>query len=338
MDVYITRAMSDAIIIVFEPIAQVSGTSTPFTILPGTLTYVVITPNNIQLTNEEIKEFVCHGEDMYHNQVPEQVYHWQVIGDIGTLSTITGTSTVFYAGTTTKKGYIIASSGTVTGTATVIVGLDHFVFSHIGTLTAGVPFRFSFYAMDKWGNTATITHGDCYLYMYINGTYYKCNRGYTDLFPFYAGISNEIIAYKGLPMSVDAMAFFVEYVNDSSKCGTSNTFCILPAEPVAISILPEMITISIDERVMFDTVAKDRFGNTWTVTSETMFTTTDQKGTISGNAYMPGMLGTWSIVATYGTLSATATVSVIHGKPVELYIIPDKMTIASGEKLSLIHI
>ncbi len=87
----------------------------------STLTKIVVNPDNIHLKANTSCEFTAIGYDQYNNQIPNLVFTWQIIGEIGTLSITTATATIFTADTTPGSGSIIASYGLINASAEIIV-------------------------------------------------------------------------------------------------------------------------------------------------------------------------------------------------------------------------
>ncbi len=75
-------------------------------ILPECLHHIIIIPKMATVTVTGNKDFVATGYDEYENTIHEMSYSWEIYGDIGSLSTLEGSKTTFFAGTVTGNGWI----------------------------------------------------------------------------------------------------------------------------------------------------------------------------------------------------------------------------------------
>ncbi|MFH1563684.1 MAG: T9SS type A sorting domain-containing protein [Nitrospirota bacterium] len=87
----------------------------------STLTKIVINPDRIYLKVNTSCQFTATGYDQDNNLIPNVVFTWQIVGEIGSLSTTTGTSTIFTANTTTNHSSIIVTYGSISASADIIV-------------------------------------------------------------------------------------------------------------------------------------------------------------------------------------------------------------------------
>ena len=109
-------------------------------------------------------------------------------------------------------------------------------------------------------------------------------------------------------------------VTDSNGWTAQDEVVVTVSTASTIFIQPATDSLTADESVAFTCIARDNNGNTWTVTTQTTFTTNDPAGTMTANVYHPGKVGTWTITAEYSGLVATATVKVTPGNYVNINI------------------
>ncbi len=92
---------------------------------------------------------------------------------------------------------------------------------------------------------------------------------------------------------------------------------------VSLTISPSTADLSAGSSQSFTVQGKDAVGETADMTANAVFTTTDPLGNTAGQKYTAGKSGTWVVTATYNTLSATASVTVIPGPVAEISVNPN---------------
>ena len=85
------------------------------TIVPGTLHHIDLTPSNLTAFANTTKQFSASGKDIYNNTIPGLTFNWST-----TVGNITSGG-LFTAQSTNGTGYVNATSGGVTGSASVVV-------------------------------------------------------------------------------------------------------------------------------------------------------------------------------------------------------------------------
>ncbi|MBU0700288.1 T9SS type A sorting domain-containing protein [bacterium] len=114
--------------------------------------------------------------------------------------------------------------------------------------------------------------------------------------------------------------------------GTSGTSVTIgQGTATTLAIEPAWGTVTSGGTITYTATAKDNAGNTWTVTTDTVFSSDDPNGTFTGSIYTAGMIGTATIIGVYNSLPGTATVVVTtQGTATGLTIEPATQTAASG--------
>lgn len=87
-----------------------------------------------------------------------------------------------------------------------------------------------------------------------------------------------------------------------------------------LSISPTDIHLSnADQTQVYLVEARDQFANSWNVTNQIVFSTTDPKGLFKGNIYSAGQVGSWIIKATLGDKNISTSVTIDNpGAPAKL--------------------
>lgn len=175
---------------------------------------------NITLTADDILELFAKTFDKYDNGIGLIEVNWKLIGNIGNLSTTTGT-TVILDLTKVGTGCIIAegSLSDSTGIITVLHGkLHHFVFNTIEDQIVELPFGITVTAKDEDGNTITDYYGTSNTFIDTTGT-----LDYGKEVKFIQGVLNnhQVTIFKACG-SVTIVSRDI-----SQKEGKSNKFAVL---------------------------------------------------------------------------------------------------------------
>jgi len=91
----------------------------------------------------------------------------------------------------------------------------------------------------------------------------------------------------------------------------------------SIEISPKTVTIASDTEQAMTLTAVDSNGVSWDVTQAAQFSTDDPFALIENNVYTAGKVGTWTISALIGNLSADTIITVIPGSLNSLVINPN---------------
>jgi hypothetical protein len=180
--------------------------------------------------------------------------------------------------------------------------LDHFIFNSIPSQIAGSPFVVTVTAVDSLGNTFSGYTGTPTL-TYSGGTITPASAT--------GGFSNGV--WAGLVTVTTAGSNKAIGINDGSgHVGTSNSFTVAHATSIStILITPASSSVTAGGSKTFSALASDLYGNTWDVTSSTIWSiTSGTGGSWSGNVYTSKTAGLWTITATYSSTPYTTSLTV----------------------------
>ncbi len=202
-----------------------SGTTSKITVNPGVLDHFIFNTISSPQTVGKAFSITITAKDANSNTVTSYTGTNTLTASSGTISP-TGTS-AFVAGVWTGSVSLsVSSSGTTIGTSgssksgtsnsfTVNSGaLDHFVFSSIGTQTAGIAFSITITAKDANGNTVTSYAGTNTLTV-SSGTISPTSTG-----TFSSGIWTGSVTLSAAGSAITIST------SGSSKAATSNSFTI----------------------------------------------------------------------------------------------------------------
>ena len=103
------------------------------------------------------------------------------------------------------------------------------------------------------------------------------------------------------------------------------------APAASITVGPTSGSIVAGSSETFTATASDVYGNTWDVTSSTVWTIdAGAGGSLSGNVFTSELAGVWSVTGTFGSLSKSVFLTVTHASAVGTQISPYGATIAAG--------
>ena len=115
-NVTVTKAGSTAISVTYGTPA-VSGTSGAFTVNPGPLNHVTVSPDSVLLVATMTQVFVAQGYDQFSNAISGLTYNWAATG--GAPISGVGGSFAYTAGSTAGDYLISATANSVTGSTVV---------------------------------------------------------------------------------------------------------------------------------------------------------------------------------------------------------------------------
>lgn len=187
-------------------------------VLHGTLSKVIITPEQtLPLTPTITFQFNANAYDKFQNEILGCTFLWNVVAG-GGMITNTG---IFTAGTRAGTYFIKATTGDISGYATVTItsaGLDHFIFDRISDQEAGRTFYLTMTAKDIYGNTVVNYTG----VNSLEDTTFTINPKTTSNFS--AGV------LKDFPVTITFAQRDIKITTrGSEKTGISNPFTISPA-------------------------------------------------------------------------------------------------------------
>lgn len=90
-----------------------SGISAPITVIPASVSYVVILPAITQLMEFESQNYTATAYDVLGNEIPNTPVSWAADPEIGALNTTTGPAVQLLAGIGGQEGYLTAAVGNV---------------------------------------------------------------------------------------------------------------------------------------------------------------------------------------------------------------------------------
>ncbi|MEW6606507.1 MAG: PQQ-binding-like beta-propeller repeat protein, partial [bacterium] len=280
------------------------------TIIPGTLSYIIITPGSITLPYSGTQTFTAQGYDKYGNPISNLCFYWNT--KIGNLSTITGTAVRFIAGTIAQTGTLSATYGTITGFATITMATATFTYILI---TPGTP------TIEVDGTISLTAQGYDQYWRPISGLSYSwqvslgslsTNSGTSTIFT--AGTITLIATVTVTSGSITGFA----------------TITIVPGTLTYIIINPATVTLTVDGTRTFTGYGYDKYNNynpnlifNWqtligslssTSGSSTLFT--------AGTRTVEGTLSVY-----LGTLTTLATITIIPGTLTQIIIMPGTTTV-----------
>lgn len=278
---------------------SIFGTAT-VNVVGGPLAAIVVTPNPATLAPGALQTFTAVGTDASGNVVAVTPV-WTVVNGGGTINSSTG---LFTAGTTpgTFLNTVVATQGTISGSATVIVTAGPVtsivVTPNPATLAPGAQQQFTAVAVDASGNVVVITP----VWTVVNGG--GTINSSTGLFT--AGttsgtFANTVVATSG------------------SASGTATVIVTPVVAPIAtIVVTPNPATVLVNGVQQFVAVARDAGGVVVPFTP--VWSVTNGGGTINsatGLFTAGAVTGTFTntVRATSGSIFGTATVIVTSTPP-----------------------
>lgn len=116
-----------------------------------------------------------------------------------------------------------------------------------------------------------------------------------------------------------------------SNLYSSASLSVTPASAISIAINPKTGTITAGSLQTFTVSASDNYGNTWSVTSSTVWSISSGAGGFwSQNTYTSHKSGIWTVTGIWGTLSASASLNVTHASASSISLTPISATISAG--------
>jgi hypothetical protein len=292
----------------------VSGTfsaSTTVTVAAGEVATILVTPDAPSLTAGAVQQFSAIGKDS-HDNVVTITPTWSVAAGGGAIDQ----NGLFTAGTTagTFTNTVTATSGSISGTASVTISG--------GTVTS----------MTLTPSTATLDIGATQQYTVVAK---DVNNNVVSVTPTWSvAAGGGTIDNAGLFTAGTVAGTFTNTVTATSGAVSATATVVVSPGPVTSYVItPTPVSVAAGATQQFTAVAKDANNNVvpvttnWTVGSP-------GGGTIDGNGLFTAgtVTGTYTntIVATSGTLAATATVTVTAGPLATITITPLTSTVAKS--------
>ena len=178
--------------------------------------------------------------------------------------------------------------------------LNHFVFSSVGSQTAGTSFNVTITAVDFSGTKVASYTGTPTL-TYSAGS---ITPSTTTNFSLGVWMGSVRVTTAGTNVTITA--------SDGGHTGTSNSFTVNAAASSNILISPIDSSLRAGSSLTFSATATDAYGNTWDATSSTIWNISDGAGgSWSGNVYTSEVSGSWTVTGTYGSAAYTTSLTVI---------------------------
>jgi len=270
--------------------------ATSVTVVPGPLASILVSPPSAVVDSGNTQPFTATGRDAWGNAVPVSPV-WSVDGG-GSIDP-GGVFTAATVGTWT----VFANESGVSGSASVTV-----VVAPLASILVDPP-------------TASITADQTRLF---NATGYDAFGNVVPISPTWEVGNGSIAAGLYSPWSVGT---WTVYANDSGISGNASV-TVSAGAPSSIVVTPASATITADATQQFTATGYDAHMNPapvnpiWSVTN----------GSISGTGlFSPSSVGTWTVAATDGLLSGTATVTVIAGGLARIDVSPPGATITADQ-------
>ena len=266
-------------------------------VAPGALASITVTPNPATLPINTTQQFTAVGRDATGNVVAITPV-WSVVAGGGSINAASG---LFTAGTTTGTfaNTVKATSGAISGTATVIVTVGPLatitVTPNPATLAPGAQQQFTAVGKDAGGNIVPIT----------------------PVWTVAAG-GGSIVAGTGLFTAGGASGTFPNTVVATSGSISGNATVIVTGALATITVTPNPATVQTNATQQFTAVGKDAGGNVVAITP--VWSVTNGGGTInaaSGLFTAGAVTGQFdnTVRATSGAIFGTATVIVVSTPP-----------------------
>ena len=267
----------------------------PFSIVAGPLAKLVVSPTAITLATGVTKTFTASGADAYGNAVTPISPTWATNPAAGSITNI-GT---FTAGTTAGvyPGAVVATDGTITGTASVTVVATPVISSVTPlTITAGQTETLTITGTDITSGTLTQLNGIT-LSLVISG--------------------NQATAI--VPSNTFTVVGNISLTLINSGAPPTSTLITVVAGPLGkINVSPNPVTVTLGGSQSFSATGQDAFGNaitgltfTWAI-SEVAIGGSGQIDA-AGNYTASTAAGPFHILSSSGNVTGSAVVNVLAG-------------------------
>ena len=268
---------------------------------------ILISPKTSTLTAGSSEAFTAEASDIYGNVWNvTSLTTWSIDNGAGG-SWLKNTYTSSTSGVWTVTGTYQGISGT--GTITVNNGLPVQIVVGVptGSQTAGSSATFTSIAIDNCNNAWVVS----------NQTSWNISSG--------AGGSWSGNVYTS------AMAGTWTVTGTYGGKSNSGSLTIIPASPISIAIAPKTSTLSAGSSQVFTATATDNYGNTWYVSSATLWTISPgASGSWSNNVYTSAKANSWLVTGNFTGLIDIATLTVTHGSATSILASPKASTIVAG--------
>lgn len=255
-----------------------TGNSGVINFVAGSLGAINITPNTTQtITAGQTVQFASIAIDTYGNVRSGDILTWTNANNTGLLTnTIAGTYPV-----SAKSGSI---NSNIVNVLVNPAALHHIQVSPSTnqSVKAGQTIQFTATCFDQFNNVRT---GDVISWTNTN------NSG------LFTNNLNGIYNVKALSGGISSSEISVTVTH-------SEIVDHLTISPVNTHL------VNADSSQTFTILAYDQYGNSWDVSNQTNFTSTDPKGSFVNNIYNAGKVGSWQITATFGDKSISTNITI----------------------------
>jgi len=261
------------------------------------LSRIEVIPHDANITADQTQQFTAIGYDVNGNQTNIKPV-WSVTG--GSISN-TGLYTPGPVGTFR----IYANQSGVTGVANITVTVGSLASIDITpknpTISVEQTQQFTAMGKDSKGNDIPLT---------VN---WSTNSG--------------SISAGGLYNPPTKAGTYTIWANASGKSGNTN-IQVIGGAPARVLVSPKSATITADETKQFTATIEDKYGNQLNLTP----VWSASGGSISQSGlYTPSSVGTFTVTASTGSISDTASITVTPGALAKLSISPSFKTITADE-------
>jgi hypothetical protein len=278
----------------------------------GALASLVVTPASATVKAQATKTFSVAGVDVCGNTVSSPSVTWSV-GSGGAAGSIN--AGLFTAGCTpgTYANTIIASTGSITGTASVTVTEGDLAHLSISPTSATVP------AGGQQQFTGSATDA--------------CGTSLSPVLSWASSVTGGSVSSSGLLTAGTSAGTFATGVTVSSGGFSASASVTVQGGSVAsVAVSPSSTTLSVGGTQQFTAVAKDASNNV--VTAPVTWSVTNGGGTITaGGLFTAGTAAgafAGTVTATIGGVEGHAGVTVTPGPASKLTLNPTSISIAPG--------
>ena len=271
------------------------------------LTTILVTPGPVTLHIGDSQDFLASGYDQFNLAYPGEPYAWASAA--GAVTTLTPTTARLVAGTTSGTFPMTATSGDVSGSASVTIlpgaPTSIVVSPGVAGVAAGGTQAFTATAYDQYGNvntTAPIT--------------WSTNAG-------------SVTQGGVLTAQTTAQAGRTVTATWTSVSGSA-TVDVVAAAPATLDVTPDPATVVAGDDLAFTAVAYDAYGN---VNSTAVVSWSTDGGSITSGGILTAQTTSATgktVTATSGAASTVVPLDVVPDAPDTVTVMPTPTTVLAG--------
>ena len=277
------------------------------TVVHGVPVNVAVNPKAVTISAGSSETFTAAASDFYGNSWDvSSSAAWGISSSAGGLWSggVYTSSKVGMWTVTCTYGSLSDTSALTVGYASVF-GIS--ISPKTATLSAGSSETFTVMASDIYGNSWDVTNSTIFSLSTNAGGFWSANT--------YTSAASGTWTITGTYKQISNSAILT--VNNGS--------------PNRIVVASTTGSIFAGQRVTFTATAFDGFGNSWDVSSSTVWgISLGAGGSWSSSAYTSAKAGLWAIMGTYGSLSNSASLTVVASSPVSISLLPKTSTLTAG--------